>query len=347
MRKDWWKALCVLILLYTIVVGLIVPLKPGIEETLPVSVDAGELLVLSVKGYNTDFVNAQDQRRAWLKLDDTHAVAANQLLTVDERRVRISFSIPASLPGNSTGQPASLIIDDPFHGPMVKPDAVMINNAAAGGSASLWTTSPVSDLHVRGAFRYPFRPILYETIRTIYYHVPMWFAMIFMLFASGWHSIRYMRFGQTVNDRWASALATTGTIFGVLGLLTGMLWAKYTWGTAWSWDIKQNVSAITLLIYFAYFILRKSFDDPERRARTAAVYNVFAAAMLIPLLFVIPRLTDSLHPGSGGNPALGGEDLDNTMRAVFYPAVIGWILAGLWLSQVLYRIRKLEHEVAN
>ena len=35
---------------------------------------------------------------------------------------------------------------------------------------------------------------------------------------------------------------------------------------------------------------------------------------LIPLVFIIPRLTDSLHPGNGGNPALGGEDLDHTLR---------------------------------
>jgi heme exporter protein C len=53
-------------------------------------------------------------------------------------------------------------------------------------------------------------------------------------------------------------------------------------------------------------------------------------------------MTDSLHPGNGGNPALGGEDLDNTMRMVFYPAVIGFILLGLWISQLVYRTDKLK-----
>ncbi len=71
------------------------------------------------------------------------------------------------------------------------------------------------------------------------------------------------------------------------------------------------------------------------------MYNVFAFVALIPLIFVIPRLTDSLHPGAGGNPALGGEDLDNTMRMIFYPAIIGWTLLGAWMAQLNYRIDRL------
>ncbi|HQP78214.1 MAG TPA: hypothetical protein PL069_12440 [Saprospiraceae bacterium] len=66
---------------------------------------------------------------------------------------------------------------------------------------------------------------------------------------------------------------------------------------------------------------------------------------MIPLIFVIPRLYDSLHPGNGGNPALGGEDLDNTMRMVFYPGVIGFILLGLWLANLYFRMSKIENSL--
>jgi len=69
-----------------------------------------------------------------------------------------------------------------------------------------------------------------------------------------------------------------------------------------------------------------------------SVYNIFAFASIIPLLFVIPRLVDSLHPGNGGNPGFGGEDLDNTMRMAFYPAIIGMTLLGLWISDLRYRL---------
>ena len=63
--------------------------------------------------------------------------------------------------------------------------------------------------------------------------------------------------------------------------------------------------------------------------------------MLIPLLYIIPRMRESLHPGAGGNPGFGGEDLDSTMRAVFYPGIIGFTLVGLWLAQLWWRVRRL------
>ena len=70
-----------------------------------------------------------------------------------------------------------------------------------------------------------------------------------------------------------------------------MLWAKFTWGDYWSGDPKQNASAIGLLMYFAYLILRGSLSDAQQRGRIAAVYNLFAFAAVIPLIFVLPRLT--------------------------------------------------------
>ena len=164
--------------------------------------------------------------------------------------------------------------------------------------------------------------------------------MIVLFFASGAYSIRFVRTGREEFDQKAVAFAHAGLLFGMAGMLTGMIWSNYAWGAPWSWDIKQNTSAITLLIYFAYFILRRSFDEQDRRSRISAVYNIFACAMIIPLLFVLPRMADSLHPGNGGNPAMGGEDLDSTMRAVFYPAVVGWILVGWWIASVKFRLQK-------
>lgn len=208
---------------------------------------------------------------------------------------------------------------------------------------------------------FPFRNILSETIRNAYFHISLWLAMMLIFIAAFVYAIRYLRLQRKVNkgqlldtalttissrekaDYWSQSLTGAGLMFGFLGLITGMLWGKYTWGSWWSWDIKQFTTLIALLIYAGYFVLRASFTDREARARISAVYNIFAFAALIPLIYVLPRLSDSsLHPGSGGNPALGGEDLDNTMRMVFYPAVIGWTLIGGWLASLLYRIRCAE-----
>jgi len=172
----------------------------------------------------------------------------------------------------------------------------------------------------------------------------MWFGMLFLFLGSVVHAIKYLRNGDHNTDIISNQLATVGTVFGILGMLTGMFWATFTWGEPWSSDPKQNASAIGLLIYFAYFILRGSIQDEQQRAKISAVYNVFAFAALIPLLFILPRMTDSLHPGNGGNPGFNSYDLDSKLRLVFYPAVIGWTLLGYWIATLKIRAKKLQHK---
>jgi heme exporter protein C len=136
-------------------------------------------------------------------------------------------------------------------------------------------------------------------------------------------------------------------LFGFIGVATGAIWAKYTWGAWWVNDAKLNGAAITLLFYLAYQILRGALDEEQKRARIAAIYNIFSYVMLIVFLMVLPRMTDSLHPGNGGNPGFGGYDLDNTMKLVFYPAIIGWTLLGVWMMQLGVRYQKLLRKKWN
>lgn len=187
--------------------------------------------------------------------------------------------------------------------------------------------------------------ILNETIRALYFHVPMWFGMVTLFSISVYYSIVYLSNPTPDNDRKAVENANVGLVFGILGMLTGMLWANYAWGSFWHGDPKQNGAAIALLVYLAYFILRGSVENEEQKARLSAVYNIFAFAAMIPLIFIIPRLTSSLHPGSGGNPGFNMYDLDNRMRMVFYPAVIGWILIGIWIVSLRVKIRTLEDKI--
>ena len=200
-------------------------------------------------------------------------------------------------------------------------------------------------------FDVPRLPILNETIRALHFHVTMWFGMILMLIGAVFYSIKYLRTNDLKNDDMALELTNAGILFGVLGIVTGMLWAKFTWGAYWSGDPKQNAAAIGLLIYFAYLILRNSLTDMHQRARIGAVYNIFAFAAFIPLIFILPRLTDSLHPGNGGNPGFNAYDLDSGLRMVFYPAIIGWTLLGVWISTIRVRqkrlVRKLEDQLIN
>lgn len=165
----------------------------------------------------------------------------------------------------------------------------------------------------------------------------MWFTMIAIFTGAFIYSIKYLNTQKLEFDIYASQLTDTGIFFSLLGMATGMEWANFTWGEPWSNDPKELTTALCMLIYFAYSILRSGIKDDEKRAKISSVYNIFAYSMMIPLIFIIPRMVDSLHPGNGGNPAFKKYDLDSNMRAVFYPAVIGWVLLGMWIASVKVR----------
>ena len=189
--------------------------------------------------------------------------------------------------------------------------------------------------------------ILNESIRNLYFHVTMWFSMIILMLMSMIQSIRFLNGLDKMRDLKAEALASTGMFIAVLGLTTGMIWAQFTWGAFWVNDPKLNGAAVTMLIYLAYFILRNSIENEDSRARVSAIYNILAFVMMIVFIGVLPRMTDSLHPGNGGNPGFGNYDLDSNMRMVFYPAVIGWILVSTWIAQLRFRIKVLEIKKEN
>lgn len=201
--------------------------------------------------------------------------------------------------------------------------------------------------------------VLDNSIRNLFFHVPMWFAMMFMMLISLIYSIKYLGQKEDASlldgdiiqnskkikfDIIASQWATVALFLGVLGLITGAIWAKVTWGAWWViQEVKLNGAAAGMLVYCAYFILRGSIEDAEQKARISAVYNIFAFVMYMVFINVIPRLVESsLHPGNGGNPGFSAYDLDNSLRMIFYPAIIGWILLGAWIVDLRIRTKFIE-----
>ena len=193
-------------------------------------------------------------------------------------------------------------------------------------------------------------PILEHTARNLYFHVPLWFALMAAFMLSGWYSARVLANGRIEDDIRASQAAMVGIGFGILGLVTGMVWARFTWyvGTDkwWNNDPKQVMAAVQIMIYASYFVLRNSFDDPIRRARVSAVYNVFAAATVPFLLYVLPRQLESLHPGGEGNPGFD-KITDPSMRLIFYPAILGTVALFWWIYSQRVRLALIEETLDN
>lgn len=200
----------------------------------------------------------------------------------------------------------------------------------------------------------PRLPALAETIRNLYFHVGMWFCMMAVFTVSVVYAIKYLRTNNLKHDIYSRQFAAVGIVFGVLGYITGAIWMSYTWAdpnnpaaasfSAIAREPKLIGAALALLIYFAYMVLRDSIQDIDKRARISSVYNIFAYAMLFPTIWILPRVLPSLHPGKDGNPALNYKDIDASMRVVFYPAVIGWILLGTWIATLKIRLSLIKEK---
>lgn len=373
MRRHWWKALGVLLVLYGIVAVMLTPLKPNVIEASVRTAKLGETFTVNLVGYNTSFSVADaGAMKAWLRAkpvdspDQEFSIMADRGIVRDARNIELTFTIPQYLPDiNAEKATLSLVVQNPADGYFVDPFGITVRqeNPApdAATAQAAWTVTNIKSGEVTATpyTTFPFRGHLLETIRNTYFHVSLWFAMMFIFIAAFVYAIKYLIRSKRVSteavnevslrdkaDYWSVAFTAVGLTFGALGLLTGAVWARYTWGSWWTWDPKQTTTMIALLIYAGYFVLRAAIPDQEQRARVSASYNIFAFACLIPLIYILPRMVgNSLHPGAAGNPAFGGEDLDNTMRMVFYPIIIGWTLFGFWMATVSYRVRILRERL--
>ena len=362
MRKYWWKIICVIALYISLIAGLMIPLKPGISNLDSDAKKAGGTVSINIEGYNTRFLSAPEKIRAWLTLDSPAAgnllkdttlrgntykpvLAAGKITVADNRHITATFDLPPFLPGKTKRQVARLITDDPANGLIIalKPVFLVQDSIDQAGAVTFWSKDKISATHHFDSLSFPYLKMVFESIRNMFYHVPMWFAMLLLMLLSTIYAILYLNKQEKRFDHWSDAFARAGTLLGFLGLITGAVWARYTWGQFWSFDDKQITAAIALFIYLAYFVLRMSMDDPEKEAKLAAVYNIFAFATLIPLLFIIPRLSaSSNHPGSQGNPAFGQGDMDVNMKWIFWLAVLGWLLMGIWISELVYRFNRVK-----
>lgn len=345
MKIAWWKIVSVLLLLYTVIAGFLVPLRPGIESCSPFTAQAGESISLNVDGYNSNWTVRPSDIRAWLKTKDDLAIAATRVTVKNDMLLVADFQLPASIPSGAESASLTLVVDHPKDGPSVLPKALDISKHDAGSpQATSWQPNLIQDLNFRKSFAFPYRNIIKETIRNTYFHVPLWMAMYALLALATWYNIQYLRKGNPMVEERAYHLTLVALLYGFLGIATGMMWAHFTWGRFWSWDIKQTMSLMAILMFVAYVFIRFSIPDENARRRFNAVYGIFAFVMVFPLLYIVPRMAPSLHPGSGGNPAFGSDDMDNTMRMVFYPAIIGYLLFGLWLAQLSYRLAKVRYD---
>lgn len=345
--KVWLKVLTVLLLLYSATASLIHPLVPGGLDVEATQLQPGPNTFTFI-GYNTSFLSDRESLQLFVTSDS--AMYCTEIIDItDNTHVTAEVVLPDTIPSSRFAFYANTNTDGTVYVGRAMDYAGFVFDPSRGSVCR----SNVETDEFRG-FGFPFQIILFETIRNLIWHVPMWFTMFVLMLFSVVFSIRTLNaigqesalshdFGAVLKlDRRARVYAATGLLFCTLGLITGSIWARFTWGAWWTRDPQLNGAMVVFMVYVAYFILRSSIPDEEKRARLAAIFNIFAAVLMIILLMIMPRFAEGLHPGKSGNPAFSKYDLDSSLRTVFYPAVIAWILLGYWLYTIHLRVVERE-----
>ena len=343
LKQSWWKYLSLVLLMYSTIAGLYIPLAAGVSAIAPLSSTTGNKVTLHISGYNTHFAQGADIK-VYLK-SDSGALCATNVIAEGPQQLSAEVDLPANLKVNDKEDFYNLIVNDPTDGTFFLRNAFTVK-PGTDTTASRKADCVAAVSNIKSAGRtFPNRVILYETIRNLYFHVPMWFSMITLLMFCFGSCIAYLATGKQIYDTYAEQAAIVALLFGTLGLLTGMTWANYTWGKPWVNDPRLNGAAVGMLVYIAYIVLRGSLDNRISRAKVSAVYGIFAFVIYVVFIFVVPRMNDSLHPGTGGNPAFSSYDLDNTMRMVFYPACIGFIGVAFWIMSLRIRMALAQEQL--
>ncbi len=179
-----------------------------------------------------------------------------------------------------------------------------------------------------------------ETSRILFFHVPQAWVATLSFLISMIASAVFLAKRQLKADYVAQSAAELGFLFCVLATLTGSIFARATWGSFWNWDPRETSIVILLMIYGAYFALRSAVSDPERSRVFAGVYSILAFVTVPFLVFVVPRITASLHPEDTMNPANPGMD-PKTLK-VFLGSLFAYTGLFVWMLRLRIRILRLE-----
>ncbi len=333
------RAIGLLLLAYTLFMTFAIPLGPGIEDVRMTRSDVSEsggIFEMEIFGHGTHFLTSSPQ--VFLRREG-NVIPATSIKALDDTHLKCRVSLPKFVPSPSF----DVFVNGKRDGTVSFANGFFASGLGVSSKAQLPPQEKLmANLEPEDlGFHYPFQPNIMESIRNLMLHVPMWFTMFLLMGISFAQSIRTMRMGGDLDrDRRAVSSVKVGLWFGVLGLLTGSLWARYTWGAWWVDDPQLNGAFVTVMVYAGYLVLRASIQDVKLRSRLSAVYNLFGFCLLVVLLMVLPRFTESLHPGKGGNPAFSSYDLDSALRAAFYPAVLGWMILGTWMYSLQLRIER-------
>ena len=189
-------------------------------------------------------------------------------------------------------------------------------------------------------YEFPFIKGLEENAKIIFFHVPTAWLTVIAFLMTAVYSVQYLRKKNLDDDAKSYAAAQLGIIFCILATVTGAVWAKFAWGSFWSWDPRQTSVFVLLLIYGAWFALRSSIESEEKRATLSSVYAIIAFVTVPFFIFIMPRIMTGLHPGSADDTNAGpviNFKMNGNMQLIFFLSLIGFTILYFWMWRLGYK----------
>lgn len=177
-----------------------------------------------------------------------------------------------------------------------------------------------------------------HNVRIMFVHVPAaWNAMMAYGVMAGASLIAYI-WRHPLADELARACALPGATFTALGLITGSLWGKISWGTYWQWDGRMTSVLILLFLFIGYMSIWNVIEDKRRAARIAGLVAMVGSVNL-PIIKFSVDWWNSLHQSATvSSPDAPGLPTDMLLPllllAVGYSCFFGWVV----INRVLYAI---------
>jgi len=181
--------------------------------------------------------------------------------------------------------------------------------------------------------------------RIFFFHVPVAWVTVLAFLVAMVNSILYLSRKDPVYDLQAAISSQLGFLFAILATVSGAIFAKNAWGSYWNWDPRETSVFILLLIYGAYLALRSAIEAEDRKANLSAVYSILAFITVPFLVFVVPRVFQSLHPTDSIVNSQIKIQMPPLVLLVFLSSLLGFSLLFVWIYNLEIKVTILHKKI--